>query len=239
MSEKWIEVEASDLAEAIAMACSRLGLPREQLDYDFDLNHFKGGASTARIFAGRKDPRAAELGRKIEERVSGLLEARNLDAQVSARVTLFAVQIELRGPALGMADEAVRMFVETLDKELTEYLYGRPLRVSLRGRGAGDRSESFPRERRSHHDERGRHGGRHRNSGLEDRGDREENLRREARSGIQRVLRGDGPVSIDDLNSYERRLVHLTVREFDGVVSRSVGDGLRKDVLIELSSGGE
>ncbi len=44
---------------------------------------------------------------------------------------------------------------------------------------------------------------------------------------------GDGPVSLGDLNSYERRLVHLEVRESDGVVSHSVGEGTHKDVLID------
>ena len=53
---------------------------------------------------------------------------------------------------------------------------------------------------------------------------------------IKRVLSGEGPESIDDLNSYERRLVHLTAREFDGVVSHSIGDDIRKDVLIERST---
>lgn len=233
MSEKWIEVEGVDLAEAIEKACSQLGLPREQIDYDFDLSHFKGGASTTRIFAGRKNPRSTELGAAIEERVGALLEAQNLDAQVAVRVTLFAVQIELRAPELGMGDEAVRTFATTLEKDLEEYLDGRPLRVSLRGFGSAGRVEHPRRERRGRHDERGRYASRPRGSEPNDRGERDENIRRRARRAIERVLSGNGPASLEDLNSYERRLVHLTAREFDGVISQSVGDGIRKDVLIE------
>ena len=236
MSEKWIEVEGADLAAAIEKACSELGLSREQLEYDFDLNHFKGGASTARILAGRKDPRATERGGTIEERVKSLLEAQNLDAPVSVRVTLFAVQIELRAPKLGMADGAFRTFAATLEKDLAEYVDGRDLRVSLRGFGTGNRSESFRPEPRGRHDERGRYGDRPRSPRPDDRGDRDEIIRRRARTAIKRVLGGEGPESLDDLNSYERRLVHLTVREFDGVTSHSVGDEIRKDVLIDRSS---
>ena len=54
-----------------------------------------------------------------------------------------------------------------------------------------------------------------------------------ARSAVKRVMSGDGPVSLGDLNSYERRLVHMVVREFDGVVSHSVGEGTHKEVLID------
>ena len=239
MSEKWIEIEGADLAQALEKACSELGLTREEVEYEFDPNHFKGGAWTVRLFAGRKDPRAAEISREIEDRVKRLLEAQNLDVLVSIRVTIFAVQIELRAPASGMADDPFRAFAGTLERELAEYIDGRDLRVSLRGIGTRDRPESPRRDRRGQYDERGRSGREPRRSrpdGRDDRDDRDEKLRRRARSAINQVTRGDGPVSIDDLNSYERRLVHLVVQEFEGVVSHSVGDGLRKDVLIDLSN---
>ena len=32
-------------------------------------------------------------------------------------------------------------------------------------------------------------------------------------------------VTLDEMNSYERRLVHQAVKEFEGLKSRSVGDG--------------
>ncbi len=108
MSEKWIAVEGADLAQALEKACSELGLTRENLEYDFDLNHFKGGASTVRILAGSKDPQAARLTTEIDAKVKKLLEAQNLDARVTARVTIFAVQIELRAPGPGVADHAFR-----------------------------------------------------------------------------------------------------------------------------------
>ena len=114
MSEKWIEVEGADLAQALTKACSELDITREELDYDFDMDHFKGGASTVRILAARKDPEGAELSGKIEGRVAELLEAQNLDAEISARVSVFAVRVELRASESGVSDEPFHPFVGRL-----------------------------------------------------------------------------------------------------------------------------
>jgi len=234
MSEKWIEVEGADLAQALEKACATLGVGREDLEYDFDLNHYKGGAATTRILAGKRDPRAASVGREIEERVKSLLEAENLDAQVSVRVTLFAVEVELRAPAPGVSDEPFRALTGTLEEELAEQVEGRDLRMFFRGYAAEERFVAPRRERRDGFS-RGPRRPRS-DDGAEDRSERDENLRRKVRSAIKRVMNGGGPTSLNDLNSYERRLVHLVVREFKGVVSHSVGEGIRKDVLIERSN---
>jgi hypothetical protein len=234
MSEKWIEVEGADLAQALEKACSELGLSREDLEYEFDLNHYKGGASTARILAGRRDPRAAELAGDIEERLSRLLEAGNLDAQVLVRVTLFAVQIEVRAPAPGTDDEPFQAFTATLQENLAEYLGNRDLRVSLRGFGAEERFEDNRRERRGRPERgRDRYDRGARTLRPDDRSERDDKIRERARRAVKEVMNGGGAVSLHDLNSYERRLVHLVVRELEGVVSHSVGEGLRKDVVID------
>jgi predicted RNA-binding protein Jag len=235
MSDKWIEVEGTDVAQALEKACSELGVNREDLEYEFDLNHYKGGASTARLLVGKKDPRADDLSGELDERLGRLLEAQNLDARVSVRVTLFAVQIELHAPAPGTDDEPFQAFAATLKEDLAEYLGDRDLRVSLRGFEAEERFENNRRERRGRPDNgRRRYDRGPRPSYPEDREERDEKLRERARIAITNVKDGDGPVSLEDLNSYERRLVHLVVRESEGVTSHSVGEGLRKDVMIEL-----
>lgn len=50
------------------------------------------------------------------------------------------------------------------------------------------------------------------------------------------VARSGRPETLHEMNPYERRLVHLTVREFQGVVSRSEGDGFLKRVRLEKAS---
>lgn len=61
---------------------------------------------------------------------------------------------------------------------------------------------------------------------------RDEALRVKAREVAERVLAGEGPLSLDDLNSYERHLVHTVVAETGGLTSQSIGEGLRKNVQI-------
>ena len=48
----------------------------------------------------------------------------------------------------------------------------------------------------------------------------------------QQVSRTGQSKRLHPMNSYERRLVHLTVRKLDGVASRSEGDGYLKKVKI-------
>jgi hypothetical protein len=174
--------------------------------------------------------------------VAELLEAQNLDAEISARVTVFAVKVELRARESGVSDEPFHPFVGKLKTELAPLLSGRALRVALREFGPEERFQSPRRDRgdrRGRHEDRG-HGrfdrGPRRSRPPEDNGERDERLRGRARRAIEKVMSGDGPATLADLNSYERRLVHMEVREFDGVVSHSVGEGSHKEVLIERSN---
>lgn len=61
---------------------------------------------------------------------------------------------------------------------------------------------------------------------------RDDVIRKRANAAIAGALEGGEEVVVVDLNSYERRLVHMLVREAEGLKSHSVGDGLRKDVVI-------
>lgn len=51
------------------------------------------------------------------------------------------------------------------------------------------------------------------------------------------VARSGKPQRLHAMNPYERRLVHMTVREFPGVRSRSEGDGFLKRVTLEKTDG--
>lgn len=61
---------------------------------------------------------------------------------------------------------------------------------------------------------------------------RDEELRQRARDVARQVLEGESPLTIDDLNSYERHIVHTVVAETGGLTSQSIGEGLRKNVQI-------
>lgn len=63
------------------------------------------------------------------------------------------------------------------------------------------------------------------------RSDRDEELRQLAEEGAERALRA-GSARLPPLNSYERRIVHLTLSERTDVTTASEGDGSLKRVVV-------
>lgn len=70
----------------------------------------------------------------------------------------------------------------------------------------------------------------------ETRQDREERLEQRARSMADAVLQDGCTRELRALNSYERRIVHVTLETISGIQTRSVGEGQDRHVLIERSS---
>lgn len=64
---------------------------------------------------------------------------------------------------------------------------------------------------------------------------RDEELIEEIREVAGMVARTGQEKKLHPMNPYERRLVHLTVREYDGLRSRSDGDGFLKTVVVSAS----
>lgn len=76
----------------------------------------------------------------------------------------------------------------------------------------------------------------------EDQGDRAEKeaaLEAVASKVVAQVLRDARPLTLKPMNSYERRIIHLAVSRFDGVGSRSIGDGQRKRVQVYPAGGAD
>jgi len=61
---------------------------------------------------------------------------------------------------------------------------------------------------------------------------RDEDLLALARETAEQVLQDGRPLKLQPMNSYERRLIHLTVRKMRGVDSRSEGSGAMKRVRV-------
>lgn len=61
---------------------------------------------------------------------------------------------------------------------------------------------------------------------------RDAELQSRAREAAEQVQDDGEPVTIEELNSYERRIVHRVVAEYEGVTTRSVGRGSLKAVRI-------
>lgn len=69
------------------------------------------------------------------------------------------------------------------------------------------------------------------------RAKREETLRALAIKNANYVVRSDRRYSFEPMNPYERRIIHTAVQEVEGAVSRSVGNGMDRKVLIEPEGG--
>jgi len=64
------------------------------------------------------------------------------------------------------------------------------------------------------------------------RREREEGMIQLALQAAERAKSLGQPIELDPLNSYERRLVHLALKDVPGVSSHSVGDGFLKRIVI-------
>lgn len=68
---------------------------------------------------------------------------------------------------------------------------------------------------------------------------REETLRELAKKNAARVKKYGRNVCLDPMNPYERRIIHTTVQEIEGVDSHSVGSESDRKVVITLAEGFE
>lgn len=69
---------------------------------------------------------------------------------------------------------------------------------------------------------------------LEYRRGKDRELRQMAKFLAEKVKSSGADQQIGPLNPYERRIVHMSVAEVDGVTTESVGDAFSKTVLISL-----
>ena len=66
---------------------------------------------------------------------------------------------------------------------------------------------------------------------------REETLRELAKKNASRVKKYGRNVTLDPMNPYERRIIHTTIQEIEGVDSHSVGSESDRRVVITLAEG--
>jgi predicted RNA-binding protein Jag len=106
-----------------------------------------------------------------------------------------------------------------------------------RDRGGRDRGG---RDRGGRDRDRGARGGRDRGGrGGRDRDrdrERDQEIQAAARGAADKILDGDNDaIVLGDMNSYERHLAHATIKDIEGVDSRSVGSGGDRNVEVFLT----
>ena len=63
---------------------------------------------------------------------------------------------------------------------------------------------------------------------------REKNIEREVRKIAKEVLKTKIEAKLDPMNSYERRIVHTIIAEYDGLVTQSEGEAPNRYVVIKI-----
>lgn len=65
---------------------------------------------------------------------------------------------------------------------------------------------------------------------------KEEELAHKARSWAQKVLESKEPMELAPMPAWQRRIVHMTIEETEGVKSESIGEGAERRLIISPDS---
>ena len=228
------EFEGRDLEDALTAASIALGVPRERFQFRLVDEGRRGlfgiGAKRVRIVVEAETPEAADAAgvraapragpgeddrepeaRSLEETVRHMLQLMGLDVEVRAEVTEEAGRVVLTG-----ADRRVLLQKDAELVSALQFLLNRMARRTW---------PSISHVLVAC-------------EGFRDR--REEDLVELARQVAEQVVRTGRPRRLHSMNPYERRLVHLTVREFPELTSHSAGNGFLKQITVApVGRGGE
>jgi spoIIIJ-associated protein len=220
------EFEGKDLNEALHVAAASLGIPEPELDYKIVEQGRPGlfgiGAKSVRIrvmppvkvltddaLDPEPETEAPEervpsgTAKDVESVVQRMVDLMGLELKAKAQASNSNLTLELDGPD--------RKLLKKKDGELLsalQFLLNRMSRRAWPGVGRIQIGTDGQRRRR------------------------DEELVEMAREVAQQVGRTGRGKRLHPMNSYERRLVHLTIREFDGLGSRSEGNGYLKRVRV-------
>ena len=253
-----ISGEGPTLSDALQNAAEQLGADSlQELSWAFVREHFRQGAWSVLVEASLRTEEELEAIKKVRKTADDAadwmreaLELFGADAKVRARMQGENVQVGVLSPdaslLIGREGRNIQAFQLLLRSFVERNSGEREVRLDVDSPDRGDRGDRG-RGRDRDGDDRGRgrrdRGGRGR--GDRDRGERgdrgprkgdperDEAIRVEAREAADQILDGDADaITLSDMNSYERHVAHSTIKEIEGVTSRSVGDG--RDKLVEV-----
>ena len=226
MEEK-IAAEAGTLYAALDQVAEKLGLTRDELEYDFDQAHFRENnrnkaVETIKIFAWKRpeqDLSGVHAGLAWLETFFSLVNIEaNITHKVSENNISFQLSSEKGALIVGRKGSTLReiqtIFFAAMAKEAPEWSF----RLDVAG-GRKEREEKRPsRDRdRNRDDKKGR------NKGTG-------NLEKLAKQLAQKALEDQEVIVMrQTLNAFERRIVHQIVNDMEGVQTESfMDDGVKR-----------
>jgi spoIIIJ-associated protein len=224
--------EGKDLAEALDHAAQELGVPEAELHYEILEQGRRGllglGVKSVRIRVmqpldaelpsqtdqpgpepAQKSPKPAqpkvvtEISREVEKTLQRMIELMGLDLKVEASAQDDGVSLQLQGPDQKMLTSRNAELLSAIQFLLT--------RMSRR---------TWPDAGRIHVSCNGQ------------TRRRDDELVELAKRVADQVSSTGKTKKLQPMNAYERRLIHITVREFAGLTSSSDGSGALKRVRI-------
>ncbi len=208
------QFEGETIEAALEAASAALGVPADEVEYRVLDEGRRGvfglGARPARIEVQLADDAGqapqSEAALAVATTVSRMVELMGLELQVRASPASHGVRVTLGGrdrKALQQRDGQLLSALQFVLNRMARRAWPGAGRIQVQCEG------QQPRNRR-----------------------RDEALVAQVRRLATEVIRSGQPRALEDLNPYERRIVHVTARQFAGVVTRSEGEGFRKRVVI-------
>jgi spoIIIJ-associated protein len=205
MTDARIQVEGETLDAAIATAEKTLGITSLlQLEYELDRDHFRKGADTVKIHAWKRQGEHLEAVGFAVEFVSGFL-----DRFGAPRAQFRFIEEQDKTILSFSAGDAGSLIIGRDGKNLDALQH--VLTKSMIRRGIDYKVVLDVEEYRLR---------------------REDRIRAQAREACLRVLDDRRSLTMEPMNSYERRIVHLEVLKHEELKSRSVGHGKLKKLEI-------
>ncbi len=219
------EFEGKDLEEALEAAAGRLGVPADELHYEIVEQGRRGvlglGVRNVRIrimppldepAAGGAEPPpeaprevAPRTAQEIERTTQRILDLMGLALRTRASAKGGSVSLEFDGEDRELLFEREGELLSALQfllNRMARRVWPDAPRILVAGNGRPGATR------------------------------RDDEIMRRAREAAAEVGRSGRTKSLGPMNSYERRLVHLAVREFAGLSSSSDGQGALKRVRI-------
>jgi len=234
-------VEGEFVSNALKLAAEKLGVDSDQLHWSLDKSHFRSdeglvvAQDTVRIVAWKRDEKELEACNAGKAWLQEVLEGMGLKGTIKAKMqsgekVILNVDVDQAARLIGRRGETLNGVSELLVATMADTFPGIVFHISVADK-RDDRGDDRDRG------DRGRDRG-DRGRDRDDRGGRtserdEVALQGMARKMAERVLEtGEAEQVRRTLNSYNRRIVHMTIKEIEGVGSRSLGEG--NDKTIEL-----
>ena len=258
MSEETTETEAvtfegRSVAACVTAAAEHFGVPREAIVWKLDTSHFRTpegrvrAMDTVKVFAKTRELPSSEGVDAAVAWVTQLLELMSIEGTVKGSASSdkkgeVTIDSASARHLVGRRGATLRSIRRLMDAALSAEYSDWNIDLNVEGgRRRDDRDDRRGRDRdrddrrgRDRDDRRGR--GRDRDRG--DRGDRRsdrdiDRLKSLARRLASKAVKSGETITMrKEMNSYERRVVHLELADFAGVETESTGEGSMKKIII-------